>query len=61
MNTDMNLLQEVKTMATKIRNNDSDSGTHYLLGWMWATLTPKQQKELAKSFSDELEYRELNK
>lgn len=59
--TDMQLLQDVKAIATKIRNNDSDSGTHYLLGWMWATLTPEQQNELAESFADELKYRELNK
>ena len=59
--SDMELLQDVKAIATKIRNNDSDSGTHYLLGYMWATLTPEQQKELAESFSDELKYRELNK
>ena len=54
MSVDMQLLQEVKTMATTIRHNNQDSGTHYLLGYMWATLTPKQQKEIAKSFSEEL-------
>ena len=54
MNTDMQLLQEIKKMATTIRHNNQDSGTHYLLGYMWATLTPKQQKEIAKSFSEEL-------
>ena len=59
--SDMQLLQDVKIMATKIRNNNSDSGTHYLLGWMWATLTSEQQKELAESFADELKYRDVNK
>ena len=54
MTTDMQLLQDVKTMATKIRNGNEDSGKSYLLGYMWATLTPKQQKELAMSFTDEL-------
>lgn len=56
---DMQLLQDVKAMSTKIRG-DVDSGTHYLMGWMWATLTPKQQKELVESFADELKYREVN-
>ena len=51
--TDMNLLAEVKEISTELRGN-SDSGTHYLLGWMWATLTPKQQKELAESFREQL-------
>ncbi len=54
MSVDMQLLQEVKTMATTIRHDNQDSGTHYLLGYMWATLTPKQQKEIAKSFAEEL-------
>ena len=54
MSVDMQLLQEVKAMATTIRHDNQDSGTHYLLGYMWATLTPKQQKEIAKSFSEEL-------
>ena len=53
MNTDMQLLQDVKVMALKIRGNE-DSGTHYLLGYMWASLTPKQQKEIALSFTDQL-------
>ena len=54
MSTNMQLLQEVKTMATKIRHDNQDSGTHYLLGYMWETLTPKQQNEIAKSFRNEL-------
>ena len=54
MTVDMQLLQEVKAIATKIRNGNPDSGNSYLLGYMWATLTPKQQKELAMSFTDEL-------
>lgn len=54
MNTDMQLLQEVKTMSTKIRNGNADSGNAYLLGYLWATLTPKQQKQTAIAFADEL-------
>jgi ABC-type transporter MlaC component len=51
---DMQLLQEIKSMAKEIRNDNVDSGNAYLMGYMWATLTTKQQKEIAKSFRDEL-------
>jgi hypothetical protein len=51
---DMQLLQEIKSMAKEIRNDNADSGNAYLMGYMWATLTTKQQKEIAKSFRDEL-------
>jgi len=50
----MQLLQEIKSMAKEIRNDNVDSGNAYLMGYMWATLTTKQQKEIAKSFRDEL-------
>ena len=51
---DMQLLQEIKSIAKEIRNDNVDSGNAYLMGYMWATLTTKQQKEIAKSFRDEL-------
>ena len=51
---DMQLLQEIKSMAKEIRNDNVDSGNAYLMGYMWATLTTKQQKEIAKSFRNEL-------
>jgi ABC-type transporter MlaC component len=51
---DMQLLQEIKSMAKEIRNDNADSGNAYLMGYMWATLTTKQQKEIAKSFRNEL-------
>jgi hypothetical protein len=54
MVTDMQLLQEVKRMAIAIRNGNEDSGKSYLLGYLWATLTPEQQNETAIAFSDEL-------
>ena len=50
----MQLLQEIKTMAKYIRNDNADSGNAYLMGFMWATLTTKQQKEIAKSFREQL-------
>jgi ABC-type transporter MlaC component len=53
MNTDLKLLQDVKEMSTKIRG-DADSGKSYLMGYIWASLTQKQQKEIAKSFREQL-------
>ena len=49
----MKLLQEIKAMSTKIRG-DEDSGKSFLMGYMWASLTQKQQKEIAKSFREQL-------
>ncbi len=54
MTTDMQLLQDVKDMSQKIRNNNFESGIGYLLGYLWATLTPEQQEETAKSFREQL-------
>ena len=51
---DMQLLQDVRKMSTQIRNGNIDSGNAYLMGYMWATLTTKQQNEIAKSFRNEL-------
>jgi muramidase (phage lysozyme) len=57
---DMQLLQDVRKMSTEIRNGNIDSGNAYLMGYMWASLTTKQQNEIAKSFRNELaEVREL--
>ena len=53
MNTDLKLLQDVKVMSTQIRG-DEDSGKSYLMGYIWASLTQKQQKEIAKSFREQL-------
>jgi hypothetical protein len=54
MTTDMQLLQEVKAMSIKIRNGNEDSGKSYLLGYLWASLTPKQQIATSIAFADEL-------
>jgi hypothetical protein len=52
--SDMKLLQEIKSMAKEIRNDNADSGNAYLMGYMWETLTTKQQNEIAKSFRNDL-------
>ena len=53
-------LQEVRELSTLVRNNDSDSGVHYLLGYIWASLTEKQKKEIEKSFRQQLKEKENN-
>jgi polynucleotide 5'-kinase involved in rRNA processing len=53
MSTDLKLLQDVKEMSIEIRG-DADSGKSYLMGYIWASLTQKQQKEIAKSFREQL-------
>jgi ABC-type transporter MlaC component len=53
MSTDLKLLQEVKKMSTQIRG-DEDSGKAFLMGYIWSSLTQKQQKEIAKSFREQL-------
>jgi hypothetical protein len=56
---DMQLLQYVKSMSQDIRGG-IDSGNAYLMGFMWASLTLKQQHEIAESFRNQLaEVREL--
>jgi hypothetical protein len=50
---DMQLLQYVKSMSQDIRG-DVDSGNAYLMGYMWATLTLKQQHEIVNSFREQL-------
>ena len=47
----MQLLQEIKAMSKAIRGGNSDSGNSYLMGYMWATLTPQQQQEIADAFA----------
>jgi|694.fasta_scaffold05275_8 ABC-type transporter MlaC component len=51
---DMQLLADIRKMSTEIRYGNADSGTHYLLGYVWTTLTEEQQNEIAKSFREQL-------
>ena len=47
----MQLLQEIKAMSKAIRNGNADSGNAFLMGYLWATLTVKQQQEIADEFN----------
>ena len=58
--SDMQLLQEIKSMAKEIRNDNADSGNAYLMGYIWASMSLTQQKSVEKSFREQLaEVREL--
>lgn len=54
-------LQDVLKVCRQIRGNDRDSGTHYLLGYLWANTPEKEQIRIAKLFNKDLEEMENNK
>jgi ABC-type transporter MlaC component len=54
-------LRDVLNVCRQIRGNDRDSGTHYLLGYLWATLSEKQRKQIATTFQNDLNEQEKNK
>ena len=47
-------LQHVLSICRQIRGNDYDSGTHYLLGYLWANTPDKEKERIAKLFADDL-------
>ena len=47
-------LRDVLATTRKIRNNDHDSGTHYLLGYLWANTPDKEKERIAKLFAKDL-------
>ena len=48
-------LQDVLKTCRQIRGNDRDSGTHYLLGYLWANTSDKEKTRIAKLFAKDLE------
>ena len=54
-------LQDVLKVCRQIRGNDRDSGTHYLLGYLWANTSDKEKVRIAKLFNKDLEEMENNK
>ena len=47
-------LRDVLSITRQIRGNDYDSGTHYLLGYLWANTPDKEKMRIAKLFADDL-------
>ncbi len=54
-------LQDVLKVCRQIRGNDRDSGTHYLLGYLWANTSDKEKLRIAKLFNNDLKEMENNK
>jgi hypothetical protein len=54
-------LQDVLSTCRQIRGNDRDSGAHYLLGYLWASLSDKEKKRIATLFNNDLLEQEKNK
>jgi hypothetical protein len=48
-------LQDVLNVCRQIRGNDRDSGSHYLLGYLWANTSDKEKTRIAKLFAKDLE------
>lgn len=51
-------LMQAKILANKIY--DDEFGAHYLLGYVWATLTDKQQQDVLESLQRYLNERKTN-
>jgi ABC-type transporter MlaC component len=49
-------LMQAKILANKIY--DDEFGAHYLLGYIWATLSPEQQQDVLESLQDYLTEKE---
>jgi hypothetical protein len=47
-------LQDVLKVTRQIRGNDYDSGSHYLLGYLWACIPDKQKIQIAETFRNDL-------
>jgi hypothetical protein len=53
-------LQDVLNTCRQIRGNNHDSGTHYLLGYLWASMSDKEKARIAKLFNNDLKEMENN-
>ena len=47
-------LRDVLSVCRQIRGNDHDSGTYYLLGYLWASISDKEKAQIAKIFNNDL-------
>ena len=54
-------LRDVLNVCRQIRGNDRDSGTHYLLGYLWASIPDKEKARIATLFTNDLNEQEKNK
>jgi hypothetical protein len=47
-------LKDVLTVCRQIRGNDHDSGSHYLLGYLWANTPTMEKIRIAELFANDL-------
>ena len=48
-------LRDTLSICRQIRNNDNDSGTHYLLGYLWANTPDKEKKRIYNLFKKDFD------
>lgn len=53
-------LRDVLATCRKIRGNNHESGTHYLLGYLWAGVSDKEKLRIATLFNNDLKEMENN-
>jgi hypothetical protein len=53
-------LRDVLSTCRQIRGNNHDSGTHYLLGYLWANTSDKEKARIATLFNNDLKEMENN-
>lgn len=54
-------LEDVLSVSRQIQGNDYDSGTHFLLGYLWAVTPDEEKMRIAKLFTYDLENMDKNK
>lgn len=47
-------LQDVVAISRKIDGNNDHTGVHYLLGYLWATLSDEQQNDVYKTLKEKV-------
>jgi hypothetical protein len=47
-------LKDVLSVCRQIRGNDHDSGSHYLLGYLWANTPTMEKIRIAELFANDL-------
>lgn len=45
----------------KLQKSHRDTAAHFLLGYLWASLSKSKRNQIAKTFADQLKEQEWNK
>lgn len=52
-----NTLENIK----KLQKSHTDTAAHFMLGYLWASLSKSKRKQIAQTFADQLKEQEWNK